>query len=190
MNPIFYLLLLFFLLLLHCFITSHATILMQTQTCTSPITVEDACRGAVDGHPGAVAYDYCVSSLNSDPRSRSADLHGLAVLATKMAIDHVASTESKIDELMDLEATPTIKGGFNACLEVYSDAVDRLRDALDNLNSRLYAKAVELLAKALRASEDCQEVFRGAEAAPPVMVEDRDYGKLASIALGIAASVE
>nr|CAB3448489.1 unnamed protein product [Digitaria exilis] len=152
-------------------------------SCASPVSVEDACRGASDTHFG-VGYEHCVASLASDPRSKEAgDMHGLAVLATKQAIDHAASTESKIDGLAELEESPHARARFNHCLELYGGAADLLRDALDNLKARIYGKAMEQLAAALGASESCEDAWKG-EDRIPVAAHDREYGKMAHIALG------
>ncbi|XP_020093035.1 putative invertase inhibitor [Ananas comosus] len=159
------------------------------QTCATPASVEEACKSAADKH-SAVSLQHCISALGSDPRSHSADLHGLAAVAVKLAIDHATSTESKIDDLIDLEPTPSVKERLSSCLEVYSDAVDSLRNALDNLNARLYDKATNLLTSSLTAAESCEKVLEGAKGLSSVVADDRDYGKLASIALGITASVE
>nr|CAD1840919.1 unnamed protein product [Ananas comosus var. bracteatus] len=130
------------------------------QTCATPASVEEACKSAADKH-SAVSLQHCISALGSDPRSHSADLHGLAAVAVKLAIDHATSTESKIDDLIDLEPTPP-----------------------------LYDKATNLLTSSLDAAESCGKVLEGAKGLSSVVADHRDYGKLASIALGITASVE
>ncbi|GJN18749.1 hypothetical protein PR202_gb05945 [Eleusine coracana subsp. coracana] len=146
--------------------------------CSSPVSVEEACRGASETHAG-VAYDHCVAALGADPRSKekeAGNMHGLAVLATKMAIDHAASTESKIDDLADLSlvhhqqqqqqeasSSADLRFKFNHCLEQYGGAADLLRDALDNLKAKIYGKAMEQLAAALGASESCEDAWKGTE---------------------------
>ncbi|KAG1360938.1 pectinesterase inhibitor-like [Cocos nucifera] len=138
---------------------------------------------------GADDHDYCVRTLKSDLRSKSTDLHGLATLATRLAISHAMSTESKIEELMDLESDPKIKEGYNACLDVYNDAIDQLQDALDNLNSKLYFGGMKLLKSSLIGVESCEEALKDVKSSP-LMMEDKDYQRLANIAYHITASVE
>jgi hypothetical protein len=56
---------------------------------------------------GGVAYDHCVASLASDARSRdAADLHRLAALAARIAVEHAAATEAKIEGLGEVEESP------------------------------------------------------------------------------------
>lgn len=163
------------------------------QECASPMSVEEACHGASETHAG-VAYDHCMASLGADPRSKEAgnkNMHGLAMLATKMAIDHAASTESKIDDLAELDAeaesSPEARRArFNHCLEQYGGAADLLRDALDNLKAKIYGKAMEQLTAAMGASESCEDAWKGEEEQHriPVAEHDREYGRMAHIAFG------
>ncbi|OEL20557.1 hypothetical protein BAE44_0018424 [Dichanthelium oligosanthes] len=164
--------------------TMSTTTAEESSSCANPVSVEEACRGASETHAG-VAYDHCVASLGADPRSKDAgiNMNGLAVLATKMAIDHAASTESKIDDLSELEESPHARARFNHCLEQYGGAADLLRDALDNLRAQIYGKAMEQLAAALGASESCEDAWKGEERIP-VAAHDREYGRMAHIALG------
>ena len=152
-------------------------------SCANPVSVEAACRGASETHAG-VAYEHCVESLGADPRSKEAgNMQGLAMVATKMAIDHAASTEAKIDDLAELEESPHARARFNHCLEQYGGAADLLRDALDNLKAQIYGKAMEQLSAALGASESCEDAWKGEESVP-VAAHDREYGRMAHIAFG------
>jgi len=154
-----------------------------TTECANPVSVEAACRGASETHAG-VAYEHCVESLGADPRSKEAgNMQGLAMVATKMAIDHAASTEAKIDDLAELEESPHARARFNHCLEQYGGAADLLRDALDNLKAQIYGKAMEQLSAALGASESCEDAWKGEESVP-VAAHDREYGRMAHIAFG------
>lgn len=160
------------------------------ESCANPVSVEAACRGASDTHHG-VDYDHCVRSLNADPRSAEASgIHGLAVLATRIAVDHAASTEAKIEDLADLEAEgagadPARRARFDHCLEQYGGAADLLRDALDNLQANVYGLAMQQLMAALGASESCERAWRGAPAyGVPVAAHDHEYGRMAHIAIG------
>lgn len=157
-------------------------------SCATPVSVEEACRGASETHAG-VDYDHCMASLGADPRSKEAgnnNMHGLAMLATKMAIDHAASTESKIDDLAELDTQEARRARFNHCLEQYGGAADLLRDALDNLKAKIYGKAMEQLTAAMGASESCEDAWKGEEEQHrvPVAAHDREYGRMAHIAFG------
>jgi pectinesterase inhibitor-like protein len=163
----------------------------EAEECASPMSIEEACRGASETHH-AVAYDHCVASLTADPRSSSSEarsLHGLAMLATRMAIDHATSTVCKMDDLAELEpedsSSPSdARARFEHCLEQYGGAADLLRDALDNLKVRIYGTAMEQLSAALGAAESCEDAWKGDEGNIPIAAHDREYGRMAHIAIG------
>ncbi|TVU12997.1 hypothetical protein EJB05_46665, partial [Eragrostis curvula] len=151
-------------------------------------TIEDACRSAATRHAG-VSYDHCVWSLSSDGRSRdAADLEKLAALATRMAVEHAAVTEAKMQDLNELEESPHARARLHHCHDLYNAAADVLRDALDNIRARVYGKASQQLAAALGASESCEDVWKGEERVP-VAGHDREYGRMAIVALGLTSGI-
>ncbi|KAG2624185.1 putative invertase inhibitor [Panicum virgatum] len=161
-----------------------APCIAQAATTVVTMGIEEACRKAASAHAG-VSYDHCVSSLASDARSRdAADLHKLAVLAARMAVEHAAATEAKIEGLGEVEEAPHARARLNHCLDLYSAAADVLRDALDNLNAHVYGMASQQLAAALGAAESCEDVWKGEERVP-VAAHDREYGRMAMVALGL-----
>ncbi|KAM0881508.1 hypothetical protein ACQ4PT_032886 [Festuca glaucescens] len=160
----------------------------------APAGIEEACRGAAS-RDSAVDYAHCVSSLSSDPQSRrdAADMHALAAAVTRMAIEHAAATEERFDGLGEAEESPRARARLGHCLEVYGAAADVLRDALDNIRARVYGRAVEQIAAALGAAERCEDAWKGEEEqrnVPAVATEhDREYGRLATVALGLTAGI-
>uniref|UniRef100_A0A804PSW8 Pectinesterase inhibitor domain-containing protein n=1 Tax=Zea mays TaxID=4577 RepID=A0A804PSW8_MAIZE len=84
------------------------------------VTIEEACRMAASGS-GGVAYDHCVASLASDARSRdAADLHRLAALAARIAVEHAAATEAKIEGLGEAsQQLSAALGAAESCEDVW-----------------------------------------------------------------------
>ncbi|WOL00005.1 invertase inhibitor [Canna indica] len=170
--------------------SSHAAAAPGQQTCSSPASIEDACK-FVSERKMTVGYDFCLSSLKKATKSmHSTDPHDLAEAATKLAIAHAMSTENKIDELMDLETDAKDKACFSECLDVYTDAVERMRDALDNISTRVYGKATMQLEGAVNAGAKCEAAFAGSKGSSPLVTMDQEYSQLANIALGILMSLE
>ncbi|CAL5036277.1 unnamed protein product [Urochloa decumbens] len=145
--------------------------------------IEEACRKASIAHAG-VSYDHCVSTLSSDGRSRDGDMLSLAVAAARMAAEHASATEARMEALGEVEESPHARARLHHCLELYNAAADVLRDALDNLRARVYGKASQQLAAALGAAESCEDVWKGEERVP-VATHDREYGRMAILALGL-----
>ncbi|KAG6533885.1 putative invertase inhibitor [Zingiber officinale] len=156
-------------------------------TCASTTNVKDACKLVADKYP-AVGYDFCVKTLKKSP---SGDLHDLALVATRTAIAHAASAESEIEELINLETESAAKSSFDKCLDAYADAVERMRNAVDNIAARVYKKAEQQLGDATAAAKKCKAAFtdgnnKGALPAPA----GSDYLKLANMARAIVVSLE
>lgn len=156
-------------------------------TCANPTNVKDACRLVADKNP-AVGYDFCVKSLK---KSASGDLHDFALVATRTAIAHATSAEAEIEELMELEVDSADKNSFDKCLDAYSDDVDHLRNAADNIASRVYKKATQQLGAATSAAKKCEAALAGGDNKGEVPgAASSDYAKLASIAQAIIALLE
>lgn len=165
-----------------------ATTTPPPQTCTSPDGIQSICK-LVTGHKSpasGVPFEFCVKSLEP---SRSDDPHDLAVAATKLAVAHATAAESEIEDLLELEADSLAKLRLDACLDAYADATEHLRDALDNISTGVYKKAVQLLGIAAGGAAKCRSALGegSGEGGPPLpkAVADGDYAKLASIAQGI-----
>lgn len=181
-----YVLLLFFSLALFLSV-SHVSATSPPATCASTANVQDACKLVADKYP-AVGYDFCVKSLK---KSSSGDLHDLALVATRTAIAHVASAESEIEELIGLETESATKRSFDKCLDAYADAVERMRNAVDNIAARVYKKAEQQLGDSTAAAKKCKAAFADGDnkgaMLPPA---GSDYAKLANIARAIVVSLE
>ncbi|KAF7046476.1 hypothetical protein CFC21_055502 [Triticum aestivum] len=160
--------------------------------------IEEACRGAAIRDAG-VDYAHCVASLSSDAEARdAADMHALAAAATRMAVEHAAATEARMEGLGEAEGSPRARARLGRCTELYGAAADVLRDALDNIRARVYGRAVEQIAAALGAAERCEDAWKGEEEARggrggvggvPVAGHDKEYGRLAVVALGITSGI-
>nr|CAD1844995.1 unnamed protein product [Ananas comosus var. bracteatus] len=125
----------------------------------------------------------------------AADLAALAVVAARIANATAAGTESRIKCMIESELNPSKRDRLGVCDEVYSDAIDRIGDAVRSIEAGLYSDAVTFLSAALDASENCEDSFRegaeedGSAAAPPSPLEreDGEYERLAEMALAITA---
>ncbi|KAG2603734.1 hypothetical protein PVAP13_4NG007700 [Panicum virgatum] len=101
-----------------------------------------------------------------------------------MAVDHAATTEARMEGLNEVEESPHARARLHHCRELYNAAADVLRDALDNLRARIYGKASQQLG----ASESCEDVWKGEERVP-VATHDREYGRMAAVALGLTTGI-
>ncbi|KAE8818624.1 hypothetical protein D1007_03769 [Hordeum vulgare] len=168
----------------------------QAAVAVASAGIEEACQGAAE-RDAAVDYAHCVASLSSDREGRdAADMHALAAAATRMAVEHAAATEARMEGLGEAEGSPRARARLGRCTELYGAAADVLRDALDNIRARVYGRAVEQIAAALGAAERCEDAWKGEEetqggggGAVPVAGHDKEYGRLAVVALGLTSGI-
>ncbi|KAE8813077.1 hypothetical protein D1007_09842 [Hordeum vulgare] len=123
-------------------------------------------------------------------------MHALAAAATRMAVEHAAATEERMKGLGEAEGSPRACARLVRCTELYGATADLLREALDNIRARVYGRAVEQIAAALGAAERCEDAWKGEEdaqgggtGAVPVAGHDKEYGRLAVVALGLINSI-
>ncbi|CAN6209011.1 unnamed protein product [Urochloa humidicola] len=161
--------------------------------CSAAQQIEEACRKASMAHAG-VSYEHCVWSLGrhqqqqqqqGDNRNTKTTMLGLAVAAARMAAEQASATEARMEALGEVEESPHARARLHHCLDLYNAAADVLRDALDNLRARVYGKAMHQIAAAMGASHSCEDVWKG-EDRVPVADHDREYGRMALLALGLA----
>ncbi|KAG2653125.1 pectinesterase inhibitor 12-like [Panicum virgatum] len=167
-------------------------LLVVPATCKSSTTLEDACRSFAAGHP-SVGYDYCIRTFQADSASAAAaDARGLAVVAARIAGAKANATAARVAVLRATETDARRRDRLAVCAEVYSDAVDQLAQAAEDLahgeGGAGADDAVTQLSAALDAPGTCEDAFGEADDTSPLAAEDAEFKKLATIALAVAAS--
>ncbi|AQK54345.1 Invertase inhibitor [Zea mays] len=152
-------------------------ILPMCSRSSSPL--QDTCRSFAAGHP-SIGYEYCIRVFQADKDSAEAtDARGLAAIAARIA---EAKANARRDRL-------------SVCAEAYSDAVDQLGQAEEELargaegGAAGIDDAVTQLSAALDAPETCEDAFGEAADTSPLAGEDAEFKKLATVALAVAASL-
>lgn len=150
--------------------------------------LEETCR-SITASRRDLTSDACISSLAADPSSRSADLHGLALIAAQLSITNATQAAARVQQLID--ATPEAKASdcLSVCLDVYSDATDHLRDAVAGIESGNYRDAVTFLSAAVDAAENCEDAFGDDGISSPMVGEDEAFELVVKIALAIVAAL-
>ncbi|KAJ4886788.1 Plant invertase/pectin methylesterase inhibitor superfamily protein [Raphanus sativus] len=105
----------------------------------------------------------CVSTLNLDPRSKTSNLRGLALISLH------ATTKKTNDTLTYLIFVMPDGGGradfekYGTCIDQdYGSSVDRyLPGAMANLKAKNYSAAIANLQDVVGASSDCENQFAG-----------------------------
>ncbi|KAG8657162.1 hypothetical protein MANES_03G045700v8 [Manihot esculenta] len=115
-------------------------------------------------------YQVCASTLRSDPRSKTADLQGLARIALNISKSYGVATVAHIGDLKS-EATgnESLSSCLDECREEYSEAVENLEDVVEALNARSLENVKTLVSSAMTYSDTCEESFEEIQLASPLV---------------------
>ncbi|GFZ04496.1 hypothetical protein Acr_17g0000680 [Actinidia rufa] len=106
--------------------------------------------------------DLCLSTLRSNPRSKSADLKELARITFDAALAKSTNTLNQIMLLLKKTKDPIVKKYLTTCATLYGDAVDYIPQAIrfvgsDNFQAKLYGGVV------IDNALDCEDAFTTGE---------------------------
>ncbi|CAL4884744.1 unnamed protein product [Urochloa decumbens] len=170
-------------------------LVVPTTTCKSSSTLEDACRSFAAGHP-SIGYDYCIKTFQAADKASAAaaDLRGLAAIAARIAGAKANATAARVAALRAMERDARRRDRLAVCAEVYSDAVNQLAQAAEDLaggegEGGAGDAVMTQLSAAMDAAGTCEDAFGEADDTSPLAAEDAEFKKLATIALAVAASL-
>jgi pectinesterase inhibitor-like protein len=165
-------------------------LLLISSTCESS-TLEDTCKSFAADHQ-SIGYSYCIKTFHADNASATADARGLAAIAARIAEAAANGTAGRIAALRASEEDARRQERLGVCAEVYSDAVDQLGEAAEDIargEDKSTQDALTQLSAALDAPGTCEDAFGEADDTSPLAAEDAEFRKLATIALAVAASL-
>ncbi|CAL9124526.1 unnamed protein product [Musa textilis] len=172
------------------FLLSTVLLQMISSPCDATL-LQDTCRRITTSHSG-IGYEFCVASLQADPACASADRRGLAMIATRLSLAGASAAMSAIANMTGAKPNPRSRDCLGVCWEVYDAAIDHLNVAMRNIGAGRYREAVVFLSAAVDAPDNCEDAFREiGDGAPssPLAHEDRDFGRVAAMALAITAAM-
>jgi pectinesterase inhibitor-like protein len=147
-------------------------------------SVPDACKAAAASSSN-IDLNFCVTSLQSDPTSSSADSLGLAKIATKLAAKNAKNTKTKIKKLLLDAAYGDMMPEINTCRSLFSRMIYNLAVAADALSHSNYDDAKTYLSASLDAPCDCDDAFSKRKAPPVLANDDETVKQLTAIALAL-----
>ncbi|CAN4088055.1 unnamed protein product [Withania somnifera] len=115
----------------------------------------------------AIKPDICSSALNGDPRSKGADLTGLATIAIDLSLKNAQSTRDLVSSLVKQATDPTSKTRYSSCLENYNDAIAEIGGLPVLLKSKDYAGLNIHASAAEDYPSTCDDNFSGQPAEAP-----------------------
>ncbi|XP_043717993.1 putative invertase inhibitor [Telopea speciosissima] len=145
------------------------------------------CRKCAKGDPN-ISYDFCVTSLQAVPKSHNSTLKELGLIAMKLTKTNASSTKSFIKNLLkNKKINPHDKLALQDCIEVYSEAIDLLKEAMNDFKDKQYSEANIKLSSAMDSSTTCEQGFNEKKKGKmsPLTKENRNLFQLAAISLSI-----
>ncbi|OUZ99186.1 Pectinesterase inhibitor domain [Macleaya cordata] len=154
--------------------------------------VSDTCKKAAASDP-QLKFDFCVSSLQANPKSKIADLLGLGVISMELSSSNATYIRSYIGKLLKdgQGVDPRAKKNLQDCLELYSNAIVDVQYAIIALKARDFMEANTQMSAAMDASTTCEDGFKEDKGlVSPLAKEDNDFFQLTAISLAITNLVK
>ncbi|MQM17971.1 hypothetical protein Taro_050954 [Colocasia esculenta] len=138
-------------------------------------------------------FDICMSTLQSNPDSRNADVKGLALISLEVCIAHAEGTISYMRQLRGNASTTGRADGdkyetqcLDDCATEYDDALDDLRKSVGKQQSGDYDSVNAMVSGAMTDSDTCEGGFGERPGYTSPLTERNDYfAKLCSNSLAI-----
>lgn len=147
--------------------------------------VEDTCKRAANSSP-RIDYNFCVRSLQADPRSKSTNLTGLGLISLDLSTAKCSQASSRTRHLLNNSGLVSKeKKCLEDCLELYSDTMDTLEQCGDAYRAGRYSDVNVWVSAAIDDSSTCEEGFKESGLASPLIEENHDLTQLSAVVLAI-----
>ncbi|XP_010052748.2 putative invertase inhibitor [Eucalyptus grandis] len=151
----------------------------------STIIIHETCKKCAQEDPN-VSYKFCVASLESNPYCHCDNLRGLGLVSIKLLRHNVTRTRSYTEKLLkSKEMDPSVRACLQDCLELYSDAVATLAEAIRAYKDERYGDANIDLSSVMDASTTCEDGFTEKGTGSPLARRNKDAFRLSALALSI-----
>lgn len=104
--------------------------------------------------------NFCIKTLSSDPKSRTADLVGLGAIAIKHLKKSVSGVNSYAAGLLKKKWDPYTTQCLKDCVELYTDSADSLSEIEGEYKEKLYADAQTHLSAVEDSATTCESQFK------------------------------
>ncbi|XP_078161825.1 putative invertase inhibitor [Carex rostrata] len=121
--------------------------------------LSDACSKAA-ANDEAINRDFCLTSLQADPKSASANLTGLFHISINLAIKNTTRAVSHIRHLLSNSAYAHLKDDLSLCRDQYTEALGYLYDATKQISLSSNDNRTNVdwkITAALTSMDDCQD---------------------------------
>ncbi|KAF5946479.1 hypothetical protein HYC85_016707 [Camellia sinensis] len=148
--------------------------------------IYNTCKTGVN-HDSNIDFTFCTTSLQSAPASQCADLRGLGMITIKLIQNNVTDTRCYVKHLLkNKKLDPYVKVRLQDCLELYSDAIPSVKQAVKYYKSKKFVDANREITSVMDAVITCEDGFLEKKGVvSPLKKRDNDTFQLSAISLSI-----
>lgn len=153
--------------------------------------INNSCKILAKGDPN-IKYDFCATSLQAAPASQCATLRGLGTINIRLIRYNITDTRCRIKHMLkEKKLNPYVKACLGDCLELYSDAIPDIKQAMKNYNSKKYVDANVQISSVMDAVTTCEDGFKERKGvASPLTKRNDDTFQLSAMALSLMSMIQ
>ncbi|PQP94934.1 putative invertase inhibitor [Prunus yedoensis var. nudiflora] len=153
---------------------------------TAKNLIPETCKKCAQDDPN-LSYKFCVTSLQAAPKSSSADVRQLGKISMNLIRHNITSTRQHIKHLLkNTKLDKFLRAYLEVCLELYSDAIPDIKQALRSYKAKQYRDANVRVTAVYDAPVTCEDGFHEREGlVSPLTKRNNDAVQLSAVALSI-----
>ncbi|KAK5818793.1 pectinesterase inhibitor 5-like [Gossypium arboreum] len=130
-------------------------------------------------------YDFCMTSLGTDPRSETTDVRGLAMVSASLAVIQIQDTLGRIPDIIKQTTDPVAVRRLGVCENDYDGLLGNFQNAFRATSNNAFQDTVKFVRDGEKQVADCHNIFRkdGPIATSPIEGDDVKVFKLAELVL-------
>ncbi|KAI3869247.1 hypothetical protein MKX03_024000 [Papaver bracteatum] len=136
-------------------------------------------------------YDFCVSSLDASPVSKTSDIFGLVCNINGVMFNNATYIHTYIEGILkDAKEEPRAKIYLENCMEFYSTAAERFQQAVESFNSKDYDTSLVRVSAAMTEADTCKIGFTESGVDFSLLKkQDYDFNQLTKISVKTIAKI-
>ncbi|GMH13769.1 hypothetical protein Nepgr_015610 [Nepenthes gracilis] len=154
--------------------------------------IHQTCKASSTTDPN-INYTFCVNALQAAPASRCARLPRLGLLSLRLARDNATDTRCYIRQYMKSKAKvldPRAKAALDDCLELYSDSIATLLEAMQDYRAKRFADVNVKVSSVIDGSDTCEDGFTEGGIASPLSRQNNFSFQLSAMVLSIVNKIQ
>ncbi|XP_047956799.1 putative invertase inhibitor [Salvia hispanica] len=160
---------------------------------SSPQSLINTTCKAMSADSPNIKFGFCATSLQAAPASQCASTRGLATIAIRALRYNVTDTRCHIKQLLKSGRRwdPYARQCLGDCLDLYSDAISTVKQAMKDFNARRFDDANVRISSVMDAATTCEDAFAegGNGAVSPLTKRNADAFQIGAVALSVVGMI-